>query len=334
VFITGITGQDGAFLAKLLLDKGYKIFGGYRKTSTLNVWRLNYLDIYNKIKLIPFNMLDSKSILAALEISNPDEVYNLAAQSFVAASFDQPLYTSDVTGSGVIRILEEITKFDNSIRFYQASSSEMYGIENSPIKNEHTSFQPVSPYAIAKVHAYWMTRLYREAYGMYTVNGILFNHESSLRGIEFVTRKISNGVAKISLGLEKDLKLGNLSAEREWGYAPEYVEGMCMMMKQKRPEDFVLATGETHSIKEFVDEACGIAGIPNSKIKSTKVNFRPYDIPKLKGDSSKAKRELNWKPKTKFKKLVKIMVEKDIERWQKWLKKEPQSWDAPLPDKK
>jgi GDPmannose 4,6-dehydratase len=309
------------------------VFGGHRITGSLNVWRLNYLGIYNKIEFIPMDLLDSKSILGALEISNPDEVYNIAAQSFVAASFEQPLYTIDVTGSGVIRILEEIKKFNENIKFYQASSSEMYGIEKSPVKNENTPFHPVSPYAIAKVQAYWMTRLYREVYGMYTVNGILFNHESSLRGIEFVTRKISNGIAKISLGLEKNLKLGNLSAERDWGYAPEYVEGMFKMMKQKNPQDFVLATGETHSIKEFVDEACNVAGITNSKIKSTKANFRPYDIPKLKGNYNKAKRELNWKPKTKFKKLVKIMVEKDIERWQKWLKNEQQTWDAPLSDK-
>ena len=260
--------------------------------------------------------------------SKPDEVYNIAAQSFVGASFDQPTYTSDVTGLGPIRILEEIKKLNNKIRFYQASSSEMYGIEPSPVKNENTSFHPVSPYAIAKLQGYWMTRLYREAYDMYAVNGILFNHESPLRGLDFVTRKISNGVAKISLGMSKNLKLGNLSAKRDWGYAPEYVEGMWMMLQQKNPDDFVLATNESHSISEFVNEACKIAGVSISKIKSTKANLRPFDIQSLKGDYSKAKKKLGWKPKTTLKKLVKIMVEEDINRWQKWLKKEHQPWDA------
>jgi GDPmannose 4,6-dehydratase len=207
----------------------------------------------------------------------------------------------------------------------------MYGIESSPIKNENTPFHPVSPYAIAKVQAYWMTSLYRKAYGMYTVNGILFNHESSLRGIDYVTRKISNGIAKISLGLEKDLKLGNVSVERDWGYAPEYMEGIFLMMQQKNPEDFILATGQTHSIKEFIDETCKIADISKAKIKTHKANFRPFDIPKLKGDYGKAKKKLKWKPKTTFKKIVKIMVEEDIKRWKKFLKKESQPWDLLSP---
>ena len=325
--ITGITGQDGAYLAKLLLEKGYKVFGAHRKTNTQKFWRLHYLNIYDKIDFSTFDLSDSKSISKMLKNSEPDIVYNNAAQSFVASSFDQPLYTSDITGSGVIRMLEGIKKFNDKIRFFQASSSEMYGIEKSVIKNENTAFYPISPYAISKVHAYWMTRMYREAYGMYTVNGILFNHESSLRGIEFVTRKISNGVAKISLGLEKNLKLGNLLAERDWGYAPEYCEGIISMMEQKESDDYILATGETHSIKEFVDEACKIANISNLKIKSSKENFRPQDIQKTKGNYNKAKKKLGWKPKTKFKKIVKIMVEADIERWEKFLKKESQPWD-------
>ena len=325
--ITGITGQDGAYLAKLLLEKGYKVFGAHRKTSTKNFWRLDYLNIYDKIDFLSFDLLDSKSISKMLKTSEPDIVFNYAAQSVVASSFDQPSYTSDVTGSGVIRMLDEIKNFDDKIRFFQASSSEMFGFEKSVIKNENTAFYPISPYAISKVHAYWMTRMHREAYGMFAVNGILFNHESPLRGIEYVTRKISNGVAKISLGLEKELKLGNLSAERDWGYAPEYVEGVYWMMKQKKPDDFILATGETHSIKEFVDEACKIANISNLKIKSSKENFRPQDIQKTKGSYNKAKKKLGWKPKTKFKKIVKIMVEEDIERWEKFLKKESQPWD-------
>jgi len=325
--ITGITGQDSAYLAKSLLEKGYKVFGAYRKTSTPNFWKLHHLNVYDKMDFVSFDLLDSKSISKMLDKTNPDVVYNNAAQSFVASSFDQPLYTTDVTGSGVIRMLEGIKNFNDKIKFFQAASSEMYGLEKSVTKNENTSFHPISPYSIAKVHAYWITRMYREAYGMFAVNGILFNHESPIRGIDFVTRKISNGVAKISLGLEKNLKLGNLSAQRDWGYAPEYIEGIISMMTQKKSDDYILATNETHSIKEFVDEACKVANISNSKIKSTKENFRLHDVQKTKGSYKKAKKELGWSPKTKFKKIVKIMVEADIDRWEKFLKKESQAWD-------
>ena len=325
--ITGITGQDSAYLAKSLLEKGYKVFGAYRKTSTPNFWKLHHLNVYDKMDFVSFDLLDSKSISKMLDKTNPDVVYNNAAQSFVASSFDQPLYTTDVTGSGVIRMLEGIKNFNDKIKFFQAASSEMYGLEKSVTKNENTSFHPISPYSIAKVHAYWITRMYREAYGMFAVNGILFNHESPIRGIEFVTRKISNGVAKISLGLEKNLKLGNLSAQRDWGYAPEYIEGVISMMTHKKSDDYILATNETHSIKEFVDEACKVANISNSKIKSSKENFRLHDVQKTKGSYKKAKRELGWSPKTKFKKIVKIMVEADIDRWEKFLKKESQAWD-------
>jgi len=325
--ITGITGQDSAYLAKSLLEKGYKVFGAHRKTSTPNFWKLHHLNVYDKMDFVSFDLLDSKSISEMLDKTNPDVVYNNAAQSFVASSFDQPLYTTDVTGSGVIRMLEGIKNFNDKIKFFQAASSEMYGLEKSVTKNENTSFHPISPYSIAKVHAYWITRMYREAYGMFAVNGILFNHESPIRGIEFVTRKISNGVAKISLGLEKNLKLGNLSAQRDWGYAPEYIEGIISMMTQKKSDDYILATNETHSIKEFVDEACKVANISNSKIKSSKENFRLHDVQKTKGSYKKAKKELGWSPKTKFKKIVKIMVEADIDRWEKFLKKESQVWD-------
>jgi len=325
--ITGITGQDSAYLAKSLLEKGYKVFGAHRKTSTPNFWKLHHLNVYDKMDFVSFDLLDSKSISEMLDKTNPDVVYNNAAQSFVASSFDQPLYTTDVTGSGVIRMLEGIKNFNDKIKFFQAASSEMYGLEKSVTKNENTSFHPISPYSIAKVHAYWITRMYREAYGMFAVNGILFNHESPIRGIEFVTRKISNGVAKISLGLEKNLKLGNLSAQRDWGYAPEYIEGIISMMTQKKSDDYILATNETHSIKEFVDEACKVANISNLKIKSSKENFRLHDVQKTKGSYKKAKKELGWSPKTKFKKIVKIMVEADIDRWEKFLKKESQVWD-------
>ncbi len=326
--ITGITGQDGAYLARFLLKKGYKVFGAYRRLSTPNFWRLHYLDIYDKIELIPTDVIDSGSIASTLKKSEPTEVYNLAAQSFVGVSFEQPLYTGEITAFGVVRLLDEIKKYDKTIRFYQASSSEMYGVEKSKIKNELTPFQPASPYAIAKLYSHWTVNLYRNAYGMHVTSGILFNHESSVRGLEFVTRKVTNGVAKISLGILKELKLGNLDAKRDWGYAPEYVEGMWKMVQQKKPEDYVLATNQSHSIKELVDEACKIAGISTSKIKSSKQNFRPYEVPHLQGNYSKAKKKLGWKPKTTFKKLIKIMVEEDIQRWQMWLKGEQFPWDA------
>lgn len=326
--ITGITGQDGTYLAEFLLEKGYHVFGTFRRLSTPNFWRLHYLDIYDKVNLIPADITDSRSISETFEKSEPEEVYNMSAQSFVAASFDQPLYTGEITGFSVVRILDEIKKRARKIKYYQASSSEMYGVEKSPIKNENSSFHPASPYAIAKLYAYWMTNMYREAYEIHATNGILFNHESPIRGLEFVTRKISNGVAKISLGLAKTLELGNLSARRDWGYAPEYVEGMWMMLQQKKPDNYVLATNETHSVKEFVEEACKVAGIPTSKVNSTKQNFRPYDVPDLRGDYSKARKKLGWLPQTKFKKLVKIMVEEDISRWESWLKGEHFPWDA------
>ena len=328
VLITGITGQDGAYLAKFLLKKGNKVFGTYRRQSSSNFWRLHYLDIFNKISLIPADVLDSTSIYRALEESNPREIYHLAAQSFVASSFDQPLYTSDVTGFGSVRILDEILKFNNKIKFYQASSSEMFGSEKSITKTETTAFMPSSPYAIAKLYAYWQTKLYRKAYGIFAVNGILFNHESPLRGLEFVTRKISNEVAKISLGLSKKLELGNILAKRDWGYAPEYVEGIWKSLQIKNPDDYILATNESHSVKEFVEKACQIADVSTKCLKITKSNLRPFDVNHLKGDYSKAKRKLGWKPKTKFNDLVKIMVEEDIHRWEQRLKGEYLPWDA------
>ena len=286
------------------------------------------MGVYDKLELIPADITDSRSISEAFKKSQPDEVYNLSAQSFVAASFDQPLYTSEITGLGVVRVLDEIKKHGKEIRFYQASSSEMYGNEESIIKNENTPFRPASPYAVAKVYGYWMVDLYRKSYGLYATNGILFNHESPLRGLEFVTRKISNGVAKISLGISSSFTLGNLSAKRDWGYAPEYVEGMWMMMQQKKPDDYVLSTNETHSIKELVEEACKVGGILPTKIQTSKEYLRPSDVQYLRGDYSKAQKKFGWKPKTKFKKLVKIMVEEDISRWQRWLKGEYFPWDA------
>ena len=310
------------------MKKGYKVFGTYRRLSTPNFWRLHYLEIFDKIELISIDMMDSGSIAIALQKSDPIEVYNLAAQSFVGVSFEQPVYTSEIIALGIERLLDEVKKYNKTIRFYQASSSEMYGIEKSKVKNELTSFNPASPYAVAKLYAYWTANIYRNAYGMHVTNGILFNHESTLRGLEFVTRKISNGVAKISLGLTKELKLGNLSAKRDWGYAPEYVEGMWQMLQQKKADNYILATNQSHSIKELVEEACKISAVSSSKIRSIKQNFRPYEVPHLRGDYTKAKERFGWKPKIDFKKLIKIMVEEDIERWQRWLKGEHFPWDA------
>ena len=315
-------------MADFLLKKGYKVFGSYRRLSTPNFWRLHYLGIFDKVELIPMEIQDSNSIYDALSNSDPSECYNFAAQSFVEVSFDQPIYTGNVTGLGIARILDEIRKYNSKIRFYQASSSEMFGASGSKIMNENSVFHPASPYAVAKLYSYWMVRLYRDAYKLHATNGILFNHESPLRGLEFVTRKISNGVAKISLGLSKTLSLGNMKAKRDWGYAPEFMEGVWKMMQQRNPDDYVLATNETHTVQEFVNEACKIAGVSTSKIKSSEHYMRPFDVPNLKGDYSKAKKVLKWQPKTKFKKLVKIMVESDIDRWQRWLKKEYQPWDA------
>jgi len=328
VLITGITGQDGAYLAQFLLKKGYTVFGTYRRQSSGNFWRLHYLNISDKIKLISADILDSTSLYRALEISNPTEIYHLAAQSFVAASFDQPLYTSDVTGFGTVRILDQILKFNKKIKFYQASSSEMFGSGKSLVQNESTPFMPSSPYAISKLYAYWQTKLYREAYGIFAVNGILFNHESPLRGLEFVTRKISNQVAKISLGISKKLELGNLLAKRDWGYAPEYVEGIWKSLQVKNSDDYVMATNESHSVKEFVEEACKIANISIKCLKTNKKNLRPFDVNHLQGDYSKAKKKLGWKPKTKFTDLVKLMVDEDIHRWEQRLNGKYLPWDA------
>lgn len=326
--VTGITGQDGAYLAQYLLKRGYEVYGTHRRLSSPNFWRLHYLGIYDKVRLLAADMTDSTSLAHALEVSQPREVYNLAAQSFVGVSFDQPLYTTDITGTGVVRMLEEVRRFDNKIRFYQASSSEMYGNHESGIKGEETPMHPASPYAIAKLYGYWCTRMYRDAYGMYAANGILFNHESPIRGLEFVTRKISNGVAKISLGLSRRLHLGNLDASRDWGYAPEYVEGMWAMLQQKTSDDYTLATGRTHTIQEFADMACRIAGVPSTRITSSRHHMRPNDVQSLRGSHAKARRLLKWAPKTTFSRLVKIMVEEDIDRWQRWTRGEYFPWDA------
>lgn len=328
--ITGITGQDGAYLAKFLLDKGYQIFGTYRRLSTPNFWRLQYLDVFDKVSLIPADLIDAASMMEAVEISEPDEIYHLAAQSFVGASFEQPIGAGEITGLGVTRVLEAIRKINPKIKFYQASTSELYGNGNLETQTENTLFQPASPYAAAKLYGYWITRIYKEGYGIFACNGILFNHESPLRGLEFVTRKISNSVAKIALGLEKVLKLGNLEAKRDWGYAPEYVESMWLMLQQAEPDDYVIATNETHSVKELVEKAFNFAGLNwGNYVKVDKRFIRPLDVNFLQGDYSKAKQKLNWEPKTKFDKLVEIMVKEDLNRWERWQKGEHFPWDAP-----
>jgi len=286
-------------------------------------------NIFDKINLIPVDLIDSASIAEAIGVSQPEEVYHLAAQSFVGASFEQPIGTGDITGLGTTRLLETIRRANPQIRFYQASTSELYGKENITPQNEQVPFLPSSPYAAAKLYAFWITKIYRKGYNMFACNGILFNHESPLRGLEFVTRKISNAVAKIALGLEKYITLGNLDAKRDWGYAPEYVESMWLMLQHQRADDYVIATSETHSVKEFLEKAFKIVGLNwEEHIKVDNRFFRPLDVDILQGDFSKAENELSWKPKVRFDKLVEIMVKEDIERWGRWKKGEHFPWDA------
>jgi GDPmannose 4,6-dehydratase len=327
--ITGITGQDGAYLAKFLLSKGYEVFGTYRRLSTPNFWRLQYLGIFKEINLIPADLIDASSMIEAIKISEPDEIYNLAAQSFVGASFEQPIGAGEITGLGVTRVLEAIREINLKIKFYQASTSEMYGNGNLEPQTENTPFSPVSPYAAAKLYSYWITKIYREGYKIFACNGILFNHESPLRGLEFVTRKISNGVAKIVLGIEKELKLGNLEAKRDWGYAPDYVESMWLMLQQDEPNDYVIATNEAHSVQEFVEKAFDIVGLDWQKyVKIDERFLRPLDVNFLQGDYSKAEHKLGWKPLIKFDKLVGIMVQEDLNRWERWQNGGRFPWDA------
>lgn len=313
--ITGITGQDGAYLSNFLLRKGYKVYGAYRRASTINLDRLESLGVKNDIELLSMDLTDQGNIVRLLQKVKPDEVYNLAAQSFVAVSFEQPVTTGQITGVGVTNLLEAVRAVNPEIRFYQASTSEMFGKVQTVPQNEKTPFYPRSPYAVAKLYGHWMTVNYREAYGMFTCSGILFNHESPLRGLEFVTRKITHTVARIKWGLERELRLGNLDAKRDWGYAPEYVEAMWLMLQQSKPDDYVIATGETHSVKEFVEEAFIHAGLNWQEFVVVDQSFyRPAEVELLVGDPSKAREKLGWKPKTTFKELVKLMVEADIER--------------------
>jgi len=332
--ITGITGQDGAYLAKFLLDKGYEVFGTYRRLSTPNFWRLLYLDIYEKVTLIPAELSDMSSLTEALKISNPSEIYHLAAQSFVDASFDVPITTGDITGISTTRFLEVIRQFTKDAKFYYAATSEMYGktgiINKEKPLNENDYFYPMSPYAASKLYGYWITKIYRETYNLHCCNGILFNHESPIRGLEFVTRKITNGVAKIVHGISKTLELGNIHSKRDWGYAPEYVEAMWLMLQKKEPDDYVISTGKFNTVKEFVELAFECVGLDMEKyLKINTKYFRPLDLPSIVGDNSKAQEKLGWKPKIKINELVEIMVSNDVERWGKWVKGETFPWDAP-----
>ena len=317
-FITGITGQDGYYLSKFLLEKGYHVHGTVRRSSTFNTSRIEPLIAEysqdNKLNLHYSDLLDSSSLNNLIANTNPDEIYNLAAQSHVAVSFKNPVFTTQTGTLGSVSILEAVRNLDNECKFYQASSSEMYGGANKEMLNEDSLFEPKSPYAASKVFAHNMTKLYRESYDLFCSNGILFNHESPHRGETFVTRKISRAVGRISLGIQSKLTLGNLDASRDWGFAKDYVEGMWMMLQHDAPDDWVLATGTTQTVKDFVEEAFKIVNLEWSDyVETSEKYYRPNEVNYLLGDSSKAQKELGWKPKTSFKDLVKIMVESDIE---------------------
>jgi len=313
--ITGITGQDGSYLAELLLDKGYKVFGTVRRLSTPNMG--NIRDIQEKVTLLSADLLDQSSMTSAIEQAEPEEVYNLAAMSFVQTSFDQPVLTGEFTALGVTRVLEAVRAVNKDIKFYQASSSEMFGKVTETPQKETTRFYPRSPYGVAKVYGHYITLNYRESYDMFACSGILFNHESPRRGIEFVTRKISHAVARISLGKQDKLELGNMDAERDWGFSGDYVEAMWMMLQQDKPEDYVISTGEKHSVKEFVELAFKTVGIDDWEkyiVSNHPKHMRPAEVDYLIGDYSKAKKDFGWEPKTSFPALVKMMVESDIKR--------------------
>jgi GDPmannose 4,6-dehydratase len=311
--ITGINGMDGSHLADFLLTKDYEVFGLERRSSSKN--RQNTSHLEGKITYIDADLTDQNSLFRALKETNPNEVYNLGAQSFVGKSWQTPELTTDVTGVGALRMLEAIREYNKEIRFYQASSSEMFGrmVEN-PAK-ETTPFYPRSPYGVAKLYAHWMTKNYRESYGMFAVSGILFNHESERRGHEFVTRKISDGVARIHLGLADTISLGNLEAKRDWGYAPDYVEGMWLMLQKETPDDYVLATGVARSIREFLTEAFSVCGITDWEryVVTDERYMRPAEVDTLRGDATKAKEQLGWEARTDFSQWVKRMVDNDIE---------------------
>lgn len=309
--ITGITGQDGSYLAEFLLEQGYDVIGMVRRTSTINFHRLAH--IQDKITVVPGDLGDQVSMIHLLEEHRPEEVYNLAAQSFVQTSWNQPVFTGDVTALGVTRLLDAIRFVDPKIRFYQASSSEMFGKVVEVPQTETTPFYPRSPYGVAKVYGHWITINYRESYNMHATSGILFNHESPRRGLEFVTRKITHHVAKIKLGLANELRLGNLDARRDWGFAGDYVKAMWLMLQQEEPDDFVIATGETHSVEEFLNVAFGYVNLDwHDYVVQDERFMRPAEVDLLVGDPSKAGEKLGWEPAVTFEQLVQMMVEADM----------------------
>ena len=337
--ITGIRGQDGAYLAKFLLEKGYEVYGADRRSGDTNFWRLKELGIEKEVKIVYMDLLELTNIMRIIEKVQPDEVYNLAAQSFVQASFEQPILTAEVDAMGVLRLLEAIRQIKPDTKFYQASTSEMFGKVQEIPQTEKTPFYPRSPYGVAKLFGHWITVNYRESFNIFACSGILFNHESPLRGLEFVTRKITHTLARIKYGLQDKLILGNLEAKRDWGYAPEYVEAMWLMLQQPEPDDYVIATGETHTVREFVEKAAQVAGFDiewegegiNTKgidRKSGKIIvevspefYRPAEVDILIGNPQKAKEKLGWEPKTKFEDLVRIMMEADLRRVSKEVEK-------------
>jgi GDPmannose 4,6-dehydratase len=309
--ITGITGQDGSYLAEFLLAKGYEVIGMLRRTSTVNFERIAH--IQDRINFVPGDLLDQMSLIEVLREHRPNEVYNLAAQSFVQTSFGQPVFTGETTALGVTRLLDAIRIVDSDIRFYQASSSEMFGKVREVPQRESTSFYPRSPYGVAKVYGHWITVNYRESYDLHATSGILFNHESPRRGLEFVTRKISFGAAQIKLGQAKELRLGNLEAQRDWGFAGDYVEAMWLMLQQDEPSDYVVATGETHSVREFCEVAFDRVDLDwEQHVVIDERYFRPAEVDLLVGDSSKARAALGWEPRTSFRDLVEQMVDADM----------------------
>jgi GDPmannose 4,6-dehydratase len=311
--ITGITGQDGSYLAELLLANGYEVFGVVRRSSAPNYWRIEHL--LDRITLRPADLLDQLSLLRLIQDVKPHEFYNLAAMSFVPASWDQPLLTGDFNAMGVTRLLEAVRQVDPAIKLYQASSSEMYGRVREVPQTEMTPFYPRSPYGVSKVFGHYITVNYRESYGLFAVSGILFNHESPRRGVEFVTRKVTDGVARIKLGLANQLALGNLDAKRDWGFAGDYVRAMWMMLQQPQADDYVIASGMSHSVQHLVEVAFGHAGLDWQKyVKTDKALLRPAEVDHLVGDASKAKRVLGWQPKVGFEALIQMMVDEDLRR--------------------
>ena len=325
--ITGVTGQDGSYLAEFLLKKDYEVYGIVRRSSSSNFERIKH--IQDDLKLLQGDLLDQNSLIEAIEGSCPDEVYNLGAQSFVPTSWNQPVLTGEFTALGVTRILEAIRLVNKKIRFYQASSSEMFGKVAEVPQNEQTVFYPRSPYGVAKLYAHWITVNYRESYDLFCCSGILFNHESPRRGLEFVTKKVSNGVARIKMGLSNELRMGNLDAKRDWGFAGDFVEAMWLMVQQDEPEDYVISTDEAHSVKELVEVAFDHVGLNWKDYVVIDHKFvRPTEVDLLLGDSAKARNKLKWQPKVKFEELIRMMVDYDIERY-KVSEYSPKNYDTP-----